>query len=58
MPLSNSKWSWEAYTVSVDLDRFCNPNAVISTQYVKIEDPPIAKFSTIIRSVETIHLFF
>ncbi|MAU36951.1 MAG: hypothetical protein CMD14_06230, partial [Flavobacteriales bacterium] len=37
---------WEAYTVSVDLDRFCNTQLLYSTQAVQIEDPPEAEFST------------
>jgi hypothetical protein len=35
-----------AYSVYVDVDKFCDPAAVIgASQSVKIEDPPIAKFN-------------
>ena len=46
-PCTGPVTPWEAYTVSVDLDRFCNPSLLYQSTGVPIEDPPLAKFSTI-----------
>ena len=37
---------WEAYTVSVDIDRFCNGQLLYNTAAIQIEDPPVAQFET------------